>query len=110
MYELLLIIGIIVGILQIILFFKIWGMTNHVAELNRNVRELLYKRVEQVKISPAEGFKVGDLVVELKTEKQMTISRITEDGKYECMAAGGIRPVGIFDKNDIELFEKHFKK
>lgn len=109
MYEVLLIIGIIFGILQIILFFKIWGMTNNVAELNRNVKELLYRKEEEAK-APVDGLKVGDLVVELRTEQQMKISRITEDGKYECTAAGGIRPVGIFDKNDIELFAKYFKK
>ena len=33
------------GILQIILFFKIWGMTNDVAELNRIIKEHLSKQV-----------------------------------------------------------------
>lgn len=31
------------GILQIILFFKIWGMTNDVAELNRIIKRTFIK-------------------------------------------------------------------
>lgn len=39
MYEFLLVILIVFGILQIILFFKVWGMTNGVKKIKKIAKE-----------------------------------------------------------------------
>ena len=98
------IIIIVFGILQIILFFKVWGMTNNVSEM-KNMMELFLRKDFQAKdgkISQNTKFesdiKIEDLVVELKNEE------------FECTIPGGISPVGIFNRNEIELFEKYWNK
>lgn len=54
--------------------------------------------------SSIEGFNVGDLVVEIATDKQMRIKSITEDGKYSCYTGGGTTHVGDFKCNEIKPF------
>ena len=54
--------------------------------------------------------KIEDIVVELKSEKQMKVVDITKDGKYECILPGCVRPIGIFSRNEIELFNKYWNK
>ena len=99
---------IVFGVLQIILFFKLWGMTNNVAEIKRILNNKKEQDMEIGKTVIADGIKEGDLVVELKTERQMRIASITNDGKYECKVSGNI--VGTFSRNEIELFDKYYKK
>ena len=62
---------IVFGVLQIILFFKLWGMTNNVAEIKRILNNKKEQDMEIGKTVIADGIKEGDLVVELKTERQM---------------------------------------
>ena len=85
------IIVIIWSILSIVLFFKIWGMTNNVKDIleimNQNIdahncKKSNSKTKDIDKEFTAESttkFSVGQLVVELKTEKQYRIQsyRIT---------------------------------
>ena len=104
------------GILQIILFFKVWGMTNNVSEM-KNMMELFLRKDFQAKdgkISQNTKFesdiKIEDLVVELKNERQLKVVDITDNGEFECTIPGGISPVGIFNRNEIELFEKYWNK
>lgn len=100
---------IVFGVLQIILFFKLWGMTNNVAKLTQIAKEMISdKQIGHVGKSIDSDIKKEDLVVELKTERQMRIANITNDGKYECKVSGKI--VGAFCRNEIELFDKYYKK
>ena len=110
MLEFLSIVMLIFGILQIILFFKIWGMTNNVAELNRIIKNYINKitKDNQSEELPMNGIKIEDLVVELKTGRQMRVSNITTNGEYECKASGQI--VGTFCRDEIELFDKYYNK
>ena len=66
---------LIFGILQLILFFKIWGI-----------------------------FFLGEVVEEIKTNKQMRIKEITEDGKYSCYTGGGASHEGDFTASEIKRF------
>ncbi|WP_065218404.1 MULTISPECIES: hypothetical protein [Butyricimonas] len=74
------------GILQIILFFKIWGMTNDVKQIkNKYLSEK--RNITQKAIA---NFSVGSIVTERKTGRKVSISEINPDGTYKCYADGGI--------------------
>ena len=110
------IIIIVFGILQIILFFKLWGMTNNINEI-KNMMELKIrqdnheKKQTNIKHENIDNdIKVEDLVVELKNERQLKVTDITDDGKFECMLPSGIAPIGLFYRSEIELFDKYWNK
>ena len=94
---------LIFGILQLILFFKIWGMTNDIREIKE---KYLSSTDPKKSISPAQSteFNVGELVVHIKTNKQMRIKEITEDGKYSCYTGGGASHEGDFTAAEIKRF------
>ena len=73
---------LIFGILQLILFFKIWGMTNDIREIK--------ERYLSSTTSPKK--------------KQMRIKEITEDGKYSCYTGGGASHEGDFTASEIKRF------
>lgn len=117
------IIIIVFGVLQIILFFKVWGMTNNVSEM-KNMMELFIKKEDKNKdityqekdkkasqnIKFESDIKIDDLVVELKNERQLKVCEITPDRKYKCRVAGGSTVVGVFSRDEIELFNKYWSK
>ena len=94
---------LIFGILQLILFFKIWGMTNDIREIKE---KYLSSTDPKKSVSPAQPteFNVGELVVHIKTNKQMRIKEITEDGKYSCYTGGGASHEGDFTESEIKRF------
>lgn len=109
------IIIIIFGILQIILFFKLWGMTNNISEIkelikNYSIREKVNPVLERPDAKSVGDIKIEDLVVELKSERELRVVDITEDGKYQCKVLGAIAPAGFFDRSEIELSDKYWKK
>ena len=99
------IIVIIWSILSIVLFFKIWGMTNNVKDILKimkqnidahNCKKSNSKTKDIDKEFTAESttkFSVGQLVVELKTEKQYRIQSIELNEKsnnyYLCKNSQG---------------------
>lgn len=108
---------IIFGILQIILFFKLWGMTNNISEIKEILKSHAAKEKQNQTPSQANAksnadrdIEIEDLVVELKSERQLTVVDITEDGRYQCKSPGGISPVGFFERSEIERFDKYWKK
>lgn len=105
METLLAIILIVFGILQIILFFKIWGMTNDIREMkNKYINSPVSISTSDKEYHNTDKFKIGDLVVSLKTGKQMRIKGITPSGKYSCYSGGGVHYDGDFDENEIKMF------
>lgn len=105
METLLAIIFIVFGILQIILFFKIWGMTDDIREIkNKYINYPVSISTSDKEYPNTDKFKIGDLVVSLKTGKQMRIKEITPNGKYSCYSGGGIHYDGDFNENEIKVF------
>lgn len=96
-------IAVLFAVLQIILFFKIWGMTNDIREIKE---KYLSSTDPKKSISPAQSseFSIGELVVEIKTNKQMRIKEITQDGKYSCYTGGGASHEGDFTASEIKHF------
>lgn len=109
------IIIIVFGILQIILFFKIWGMTNDISDMKSIISDYITKKTQVLTENKADtilerDIKVGDLVVELKNERQLKVVNITDNGEFECTVPGGISSIGLFNRSEIEVFNKYWKK
>lgn len=96
---------IVAGILGIILFFKVWGMTNNVAR----IRELLENEknsdnvTEKCVGTASSSFKVGDKVVILKSGKVSFITEVTGD-KYECASNNGTFYDGAYSASELHKF------
>lgn len=102
MTLLLSIVTLIGGILNLILFFKVWGMTNNVSEILEIMRSQNVKSVpvtnqpqpkqqnkeSEVKTSEEERkFNVGDTVSYYK--KELKIAADNGDGTYTCVTPDG---------------------
>jgi hypothetical protein len=89
------IVMLVFGILQIILFYKLWGMTTDVSQIknfffNHLIRYTSIQTNAQISEQASAEQKVvgkwpvGTLVVHTSTWKQMRIKEITPDHKYVC--------------------------
>lgn len=105
---LLTIVGVIFAILQIILFFKLWGMTNDVRDIKNKYFSYNLQETDNVIEDDSEASLDGKLVVNLATNKQMRVNGITNEGKYKCYT-GGVH-VGDFDRSEIIDFNLWVKK
>jgi hypothetical protein len=100
---------VIFGILQIVLFFKIWGMTNNIFEIKELIKKYSYEEKvsqKQQKTTTKTDIQIEDLVIELKSKRQLIVVDITEDGRFQCKTPEGIAPIGFFERNEIELVKK----
>ena len=98
MIEFLSIVMLVFGILQIILFFKIWGMTNDVKKLTnhflysqKDTTETIQKTNSYDKDNKREydkkleRIKPNDKVIRISDNKEMIVDCI-ENGKFFCKA------------------------
>ena len=102
----------IFGVLQIILFFKLWEMTNNVKEITHYIKNYHQSRntniSENIPFHNHSGINVGDLIVHLKTKNQYRVKSITNNHLFEC--TNSQTPNGVlFDRSDIELFDTYYK-
>lgn len=101
------VIMIIFGFLQIILFFKLWGMTNNIKEIKNLYFESTTKNAKSdssKKIDTIGKIEEGELVINIKTGKQMrVIEHNPLTGKYTCYTNGGTVYEGDFDESEIKL-------
>ena len=116
---------IVFGILQLILFFKIWGMTDNISKLTNYVGDItddvkkisihFVRPINNVNLnkdnSPLvkEGrFYAKQLVCDKKTGSQMRVVRNLENGDIECIKDN----LHVFVKKpqDIVPFEEYTKK
>lgn len=102
------IIILIVSILQIILFFKIWQMTNNVAELKDYIINKNFLNVNTNKTDKSEETKIEDginpsrKVKRLSDGKRMLISYMMGDDVYMCIDPETKEQLGKFKKSEIE--------
>lgn len=93
--NLLAIVLIIFGILQIILFFKLWIMTNDVAALRRKFAP----QVENVQ-------KTRDLLgmhVRIRSNGKQVRVVTREKGQYKCVDATTNEPCGTYFYEELEV-------
>ena len=93
-------VSIAVSVLQIILFFKIWGMCNDVAEMNDRLKSAMLTDEEKMArewirkqslneppvVRKVEGFAVGDNVIYEPMNRRMIIGEITPEGLLSCFS------------------------
>lgn len=96
--QILAIVALVFGVLQIILFFKIWGMTNNVAAIRRIMEGRESGAGEEDK-TVTDAIVVGALVVRKSTGEQLKITAVDNDGKFVCAKAG--IEIGSFSKDDL---------
>lgn len=119
MENILAIILVIFGVLQIILFFKLWGMTSDIRAIkNKYVitdSNIQIDNRDQIENSSSESninsdFQIGEMVIDKYTGKKMKITSINyENRTYECHYGGGLMFDGtfkIFNECDIEPLDK----
>lgn len=99
------IIAIVFGLLQIILFFKIWQMTNDVSRI-KNILESVSKNSKNDNIQKEVNmFSDGDSVINVKTEKIMIIKGFdTRSKKYHCYSESGIYE-GDYKENELDAYD-----
>ncbi len=99
-------ISIVFAILNIILFFKIWGMTNDVRDikehfLSTHKTPVINTSSPEIKGKEYLGFTVGETVYEIKTGKIMVIQRITNVGTFSCFSVDGKDFLGCFSAKEL---------
>lgn len=86
------IIFIVFGILQIILFFKMWGMTNNVSRITRlleskelpnNTLNNAENKTDDILSDTYSDIAVGSVVIRQSDGRKMVVDSI-ENGKYFC--------------------------
>lgn len=120
MINFLSVIFLIFGILQIILFFKMWGMTNDVRKIKKKllasendeisepsnqfdntINDWESKKDEITKSSTP--FQIGELVVGIKSGKQMRVKEILNE-EYGCYTNNGEKFEGNYKADEIKPF------
>ena len=99
---------IVFGVLQIILFFKIWGMTNNVKKMTSNTEQILdvcikikSNTIDDIdNTSIDSGFNIGDLVVD-KDDNQW---RVVEINAPIIKCKNSTKGVVEFDMKELRLF------
>lgn len=103
------VVAFVIAILIIILFFKLWGMTNDIRDIKNKYMEDYRDSIYANKSTEDDNstmFKIGDLVVCIETEKQMRVKEIDpQTGKFSCYTNGGMRHEGDFYEAELRKFE-----
>ena len=108
MDVLLSIVLLVFGILQVILFFKIWGMTNNVCkirELMENSFQNNTNNSSKEVVEKCDNIEVNDFVMEIKTQKEFKVKQIIGENKFECIERYGC-VIYTFKKDEIKLLSK----
>ena len=118
MDVLLSIVLLVFGILQVILFFKIWGMTNDIAEMNARFKAI-YPTEEEKKINTliekqnstdetkseainnTKKLNVGDNVIYEPMNRKMIIKEITKEGLLICISYKAMKRLRCLKKKTI---------
>ena len=97
MYETLMVILCISGVLNVLLFFKIWGMTDNV----KDIKKLLEDYRERKNNKTKSKFNVGDHVIAKSYNDVLEIIDIYDDGSYNCIDVNSNEIVGAFKENEL---------
>lgn len=109
---------VIFGVLQIILFFKLWGMTNDVKEMknmmkpnsmlemgNQNSTNIIKPNIEELYEIDDGELNIGDFVVRNSDAKEMIVDRIIY-GKYGCIDAESHIFISGYNRDEISKIKK----
>lgn len=99
MESLLAIIFIVFGVLQIILFFKIWAMTDHIKDIRDKIVGNNFDKPDYYEDQQESyrKFKDEDSAIIIATGKRVIIYGMTKDGKYKCYSGGSVSHLGKYE-------------
>lgn len=97
------IIIIVFGILQIILFFKLWGMTNDIREMKNKYMDDQYKRTIEGSVEVRDKRPIQPLEKDIKKEISPKSELLI---KKDTTPTTDVRP----DAKEIDLESEDFKK
>ena len=106
--EILSIVLFLFGILQIILFFKIWGMTNDVSKIREilaNFSQFGTNKTSKEVVEEKATIEVDDYVMEIKSQKEFRVKRVIDKNKFECIERYGA-VIYTFKKDEIKIIGK----
>ena len=104
-------VAVFASILQIVLFFKLWGMTNDIKE----IKGKYLSKTNDGKHDDTSGIGdsdiiVGSHIVVIKTEKQMKVIGIdAQSNQFICSNNNGLTSES-FNRGEIELFSTFYRK
>lgn len=110
MTEILSIIIIVFGILQIILFFKVWGMTNNVSELRKMYDDRSEKLISAINRVAREMQKLNSNKVDSRSEMKIASQEGKKEERIEKVHKEEIkRELPVIDENSND-FKQHLHK
>ena len=108
LYTVFCVVGVVWGILNVVLFFKIWSMCNDVKKLTERVLSITQKEQDNVnearKQKLSETRTIGEWVVYPPAKRVMLIKEVTPDGMYKCVEInknGEEEPAGIYKPSQV---------
>lgn len=104
---------IVFGILQIVLFFKLWGMTNDIRRLTEHIcvtsqeQQLENKKQEKEEVKEydprLDTIKPGDKVESIFDGRELIVDSI-KNGKLFCKT-GSFSGYKYYEKNEVKYIE-----
>ena len=99
---------IIFGVLNLILFFKIWGMTNDISDIKKHLLNRQYSTLTQEEIFSTGQQNISDnddcdqsrKVTRISDGKKMYVQYIIGD-KYDCLDPQTKEPLGRYNISEI---------
>jgi len=98
MEVLYLIFAIVWTVLCLILFFKIWGMTNDVRLIKNHMLGIGTGFIK----NESELLKAGDIAKVVETNEKVLIAEISTNGRFKCIDPESHKIVGIFSDSELE--------
>lgn len=104
---------LVFAILQIILFFKLWGMTNDIKEIrdliSRSIPAQETKQITDIPIcDPNDPWQIGGRVVRLATDEQYIIVSLNADGTVYAKKNNLI--ADTFRRDELMLWDEYLAK
>lgn len=103
------IIAIVWTLLCLILFFKVWGMTNDINTIKNillNMIDRMDTKNNENQHSEAPAFlEEGDLVVNIETGEELIVDQVFPDGDVSCKKSSGFGLRKVVKINNLRKIE-----
>ena len=118
--------AILWSILCLILFFKIWGMTNDVQDIKNLMTSHVFNPVQNMVLASEKGInddvpltqatyqntlsrniKEGDDVIEIKTGKKLKVQSVLSDGYVICYTNKTLGFIKKFSQKEIATLDEY---
>ena len=105
-----LILSIVWSVLSIVLFFKVWEMTNDVREIkNKILYDVTPQKEVLTPVIDNREIKEGDTVIEKATGNEIFVKSVLANGKYICWRDKNKTYMEKYFSSEIETLEEYAK-